>query len=108
MKTKTQKKRKYKMADRNIEKIALKITPVLKKHGVTRAGIFGSYARGEQKKKSDVDILVKINKKASLLDIVALKLELEKIIGRGVDLGEYESIKSIIKKNILKEEVRII
>jgi uncharacterized protein len=40
------------------EEIRRKIVPVLKKHNVTRAGIFGSYARGEQTKESDVDILV--------------------------------------------------
>ena len=92
----------------NINDIKKKIISTLKKNHVIKAGIFGSYARGEQKKKSDVDILVKINKKASLFDVIALKLELEKVIGKGVDLGEYESIKSIIKKDILKEEVRII
>ncbi len=101
-------KKKDGTQNKELKKIAIKIIPLLKKYGVTKAGIFGSYARGEQKKKSDVDILVKINKKASLFDVVALKLELEKIIGKGVDLGEYESIKSIIKKNILREEVRII
>ena len=101
-------KKKDGTQNKELKKIAIKIIPLLKKYGVTKAGIFGSYARGEQKKKSDVDILVKINKKASLFDVVALKLELEEIIGKGVDLGEYESIKSIIKKNILREEVRII
>ena len=39
-----------------------KIIPILKKNHVVRAGIFGSYATGEAKKKSDVDILVEIKK----------------------------------------------
>ena len=43
--------------NKEIEEIKMKIIPVLKEYRVTRAGIFGSYARGEQKKDSDIDIL---------------------------------------------------
>ena len=43
---------------KQISKIKKKISPVLKKYKIKKAGIFGSYARGEQNKKSDVDILV--------------------------------------------------
>ena len=46
------------MRKNKINKIKKPIVDVLKKHGVKKAGIFGSYARGEQKKNSDVDILV--------------------------------------------------
>jgi hypothetical protein len=100
---------KYKSEeDKRIEKIADKIVPLLKKYGVTRAGIFGSYARGDMKKKSDIDILVEIREEMSLLDIIGLKLELEKILKKKVDLVEYSAIKSRIKKQILNEEVRII
>ena len=42
-----------------IKKMKPTIVRILKKNGVIRAGIFGSYARGEQKKKSDIDILIK-------------------------------------------------
>ncbi len=44
----------------------------------------------------------------SLLDFVGLKLELEEVIGRKVDLGEYDAIKPIIKEQILKEEVSVL
>src|SRR3990167_97802 len=101
-------KMKMKKQSNELKKIAVKIIPVLKKHGVTKAGIFGSYARGEQKKKSDVDILVKIKKDMSLLDFVGLKLELENIVGRKVDLVEYSVIKPRIKRQILSEEIKII
>lgn len=96
------------MKDKELKKIGMKIVPVLKKYGVTKAGIFGSHARGEQKKKSDIDVLVKIDKEIGLFEFIALKLELERIVGRKVDLGEYNSIKEAIKKSVLKEEVRII
>ena len=87
-----------KIKNRELEKIGRKITPILKKHRVTKAGIFGSFARGEQKKKSDVDVLVKIKGRMGLFEFVELKLKLEEIIGRKVDLVEYSVIKPRIKK----------
>ena len=92
----------------NIEEIKRKILPILKKYGVTRAGIFGSVVRGEARKDSDIDILVEIESRMSLLDFAGLKLELEEALGRKVDLGEYSVIKPIIKEQILKEEVSIL
>ena len=92
----------------NIEEIKRKILPILKKYGVTRAGIFGSVVRGEARKDSDIDILVKIESRMSLLDFAGLKLELEEALGRKCDLGEYSVIKPIIKEQILKEEVVIL
>jgi|SRR3989339_57685 len=89
-----------------IEQIKKKILPVLKKFNVTKAGIFGSYARGEQKKKSDVDILVK-TEGMGLLEFIGLKIELEKAIKRKVDLVEYEEIRHEIKQNILGDEIPV-
>jgi len=92
----------------NIEEIQRKILPILKKYGVTRAGIFGSVVRGEAREESDIDILVEIESRMSLLDFVGLKLELEEALGKPVDLGEYSEIKQIIKEQILEEEVPIL
>lgn len=92
-----------------MDKIKQKIRKILKERGVKRAGIFGSYARGEQKKDSDVDILVEIeDKNFSLLDLVKLKIILQKILKKDVDLIEYSTIHPLIKKKVLKEEIRII
>ncbi len=85
-----------------------KIIKILKENGVKRAGIFGSYARGEQTKNSDIDILVEFNKNVSLFDIVGIKLELEDNLGRKVDLVEYKIIKPRMKEQILNEEVKIL
>jgi len=86
-----------------------KIRKILRKNGIVRAGIFGSYARGEQKKKSDIDVLVKIkDKKMSLIGFIHIKHELEDALGRKVDMVEYAAIKPLIKDKILSEEVRII
>jgi hypothetical protein len=92
----------------NVEEIKRKILPVLKKYKVTRAGIFGSVVRGEAREDSDIDILVEIKGRMSLLDFAELKLELEEALGRKVDLGEYAVIKPVIKEQILSEEVAIL
>lgn len=95
--------------DKEIEKIKHKIVNLLKNNSVSRAGIFGSFARGEQRKDSDIDLAINIkNKNASLLDFVRLKLELENVLKKKVDLVEYSAIKPLIKENILKEEIKII
>ncbi|MBU0459609.1 MAG: nucleotidyltransferase family protein [Nanoarchaeota archaeon] len=91
-----------------LKQIAKMAIPILKKNGVVRAGIFGSYARGEQKKKSDVDLLVKLKGRKSLLDVVRLERELKEVLGKKVDLLTYQAISPYLKEQILREEVRII
>jgi len=93
--------------NKKIDSIKQKITPVLKAHKVSKAGIFGSYARGEQKKKSDVDILVEIPDDRSLLEVIGLKLELEKALKKKVDLVEYELIRKELRKGILADEIPV-
>ena len=93
---------------KELDDIKKKILPVLKKHNVKKAGIFGSFVKGEQKKNSDVDILVEVGKKWSLFDLINLKSNLEKAVKRKVDLVEYECIRKELRENILGEEVQII
>ena len=95
--------------EEQIQVIKKKITPILRKNRVIKAGIFGSYARGEQKNNSDIDLLIKVkDNKFSLLDFVGLKLDLENTLGIKVDLVEYETIKPKIREKILNEEIKII
>jgi predicted nucleotidyltransferase len=85
-----------------------KIIPLLKKFGVKRAGVFGSVARGEATKDSDVDLLVKMDNKADLLDFVRLKSSLEQKLGRKVDLVTYDGLSKFIREPVFKELVKII
>jgi len=95
--------------NKNIERIRLKALPILKKHGVVRAGIFGSYATGENKKNSDVDMLIEVRgRKFSLFDLVGLELELKKTLKKKVDLLTYNGIHPLLKDKILNEEIKII
>jgi predicted nucleotidyltransferase len=89
-----------------VKKISRKIKPLLKKNGVKKAGIFGSYSRGEQKEDSDIDILVEM--KGSLLDVIGLEIELKKLLKKKVDLLTYNGIHPSLKKQILREEIKII
>ena len=96
-----------KKTKRIIQKSMLnKIVSTLRDNGVTKAGVFGSFARGEAKKRSDVDILIKFS--GDLFDLAGLEIELEKKVGRKVDLITYASINPLLKKRIMGEEIRIL
>ncbi len=91
-----------------IRKIKKIIVPILKRNDVVKAGIFGSYARGEAKKRSDIDILIKFKGRKSLFDLAGVEIELEKKLGKKADVLTYKSIHPLLKKQILSEEVKII
>jgi predicted nucleotidyltransferase len=93
---------------KRLDEIKRKILPILKRHRAKRVGIFGSFARGDQRKDSDIDILVELDKDIDLLDFIGIQQELEDILGRKVDLVEYDTIKPLIKERILKEQVVLI
>lgn len=85
-----------------------KSIPILKRYGVRRAAVFGSFARNRTRKSSDIDILVDIQKDISLLDFIGLKLEIEEALGKKVDLVEYNTIKPLIKERVIKEQLVIL
>ncbi|MBU4503020.1 MAG: nucleotidyltransferase family protein [Nanoarchaeota archaeon] len=91
-----------------VRKIARKSLPLLRKYDVVEAGIFGSMARGDVHRKSDVDFLIKFKGRKSLLDLVGLKLDLEKSLRKKVDIVTYKSIHPLLKKSILEDEVKIL
>lgn len=91
-----------------LNELKQKILPVLKPYGVTRAGLFGSAARGEDTSDSDIDLLVEITKPISLLGFVHLEHKLEEVLGKKVDLVEYDAIKPLLKKYILKDHIPLL
>ena len=91
----------------SIEEVKSKIIPLLKEYGVKRAALFGSLVRGEDRDGSDVDLLVDLPDKASLLDLAGLKIDLEELLKREVDVITYDSIHPLLKDYILSEEVPI-
>ena len=78
--------------------------PVLRdKYRIKQIGIFGSYLRGEQKRKSDVDILVDFERTVSFFEFLALEGELSRLTGKKVDLVMKTALKPGIGKHILNE-----
>lgn len=76
----------------------------VKRYGVKRIGLFGSYIRNEQKGKSDVDILVEFEKGMKTFDnYMELKFFLEELLKCKVDLVIFDSLKPRIKPYILRE-----
>lgn len=77
--------------------------------GVKRAALFGSYARGDATKNSDIDLLIEFKgKNKSLLDLAALKIHLEETLGKNVDLITYNSIHPRLRDRILAEQIMIL
>ena len=76
----------------------------LQNSGVKKASLFGSLVKGEITEKSDIDILIEFEGKKSLLDLVGLKIKLEEILGRKVDLLTYKSLHPLLRDRILNEQ----
>jgi hypothetical protein len=70
---------------------------------VSMVGIFGSMVRGEAKRKSDIDVIVRFSKRKSLLAVVRLERELSEALGRKVDLLTEAAISPYLREQILKE-----
>lgn len=74
-------------------------------HGAKNIRIFGSVARGESHEKSDIDLLVEMEKGRSLLDLVALWQDLEDFLGRKVDILTDGGISPYLQDKIYREAV---
>lgn len=73
------------------------------RNGIKYLAVFGSYARGEENKTSDIDLLVDFTGKKSLFDFVKIKNSLENKIGREVDLVMRGSVKPFLRPFIKKD-----
>jgi len=81
----------------------------MKKFDPQKVGIFGSFARGDNKKGSDLDILVEFKNTPSLLALIKLENDLSEILGTKVDLITTGSLKNKrIKKSIKKDLISIL
>ncbi len=93
-------------AIKNIATIKKNIAGVLRKYHVRKASVFGSYARGDQHKDSDVDLLIE-PEKGTGFEFVEIAFDLENALKKKVDLMTYRGIDPNLKKRILKDEVRV-
>ena len=72
-------------------------------YGVKEIGIFGSFARGEPKRKSDIDVLVDFYNVPDLIKFIELERKLQRLLGKKVDLVRKQAIREELKDNILRE-----
>ena len=77
------------------------------RHGATEVRLIGSVARGEARPDSDVDLLVTWSEGTSLLDHAALMLELEKLLGRKVDIASDGWVKPAIQESVYRDAIAI-
>jgi predicted nucleotidyltransferase len=91
-----------------IPEIKNRIMPVLKEYGIKKAALFGSIVRGESTEDSDIDILVDMPETATLLELAALKIELEEILKKNVDVLTYDSLHHLLRDKILQEQKAVL
>ena len=96
---------KHKTKDEIIEILNEVKDEVKIKYKAEIKGIFGSYARGDEKKTSDIDIIVDFEKGADLFDLVETSIFLEEKLSCKVDIIPRNSIRNEIKESILQESV---
>ena len=82
-----------------------KLAEICKRNDIVFMAVFGSFVRGEQDKKSDIDIAIEFdkNKEKSLFDLVHVENELKKLFKRKVDLGIFSSLNPYVIEDVRKE-----
>ena len=75
------------------------------RHGASNIRVYGSVARGEASPMSDIDVLVEMEEGRSLLDLAALHLELEEIVGYPVEIGT--DVKPRLRERVRAEAVAL-
>ncbi len=76
---------------------------IAQRYGIKNIRLFGSYARGKQRRTSDIDLLVDLPEHMTLFDLSGLKIDLEEALQKHVDLVPARSIKPALRDRILAE-----
>lgn len=79
------------------------ITRIAERYGATNIRVFGSVSRGEADDDSDIDFLVDLEHGRSLLDLGGLLMDLQKLLGRRVDVVTEKGLRPRIRERILRE-----
>lgn len=87
----------------NLEQYTSDILQVAKRHGVCNVRVFGSFADGTSTSSSDLDLLVNLEPERDLLDLIALKQDLEERILRKVDVVTENALSPHLRQSILRQ-----
>ena len=93
--------------DQLLEEKRGEILRIASEHGAREVRIFGSVARGQADRESDIDFLVELEPGRSLLDLGGLQMELESLLGRRVDVVTARGLKARIRERVLREAVSV-
>ncbi|HLJ80898.1 MAG TPA: nucleotidyltransferase family protein [Ktedonobacterales bacterium] len=96
------------MVPTELNELVHHIIPILRSHGVVRASVFGSFARGTQREASDLDLLVEFAEGRGLLDQAALEADLSEHFGREVEVITYRALNPYIRESALRDQVVIL
>jgi predicted nucleotidyltransferase len=83
------------------------ILEIARRHGARNVRLFGSVARGEATETSDLDLLIDMEPGRSLLDIVAIKQDVEELLGCKVDVVTEAAISPYLRDKVLHEAVHL-
>jgi len=91
------------MTKKSLQDLKNKTVPIFRRYGVKKAGVFGSFARGEAKRESDIDFYVIYGPKTTLFTIGGINYDLETTLKRRVDLADGGMLRPEFKPSILKD-----
>lgn len=90
-----------------IAKLRQNLPEIAQRFHVKSLSLFGSYVRGQQRKRSDLDILVEFSEPPSFFEFLALERYLSELLGVKVDLVMKDALKPTIGRHILAEAVSV-
>lgn len=86
-----------------LEELQQKTKPIFEKYRVKYAGVFGSFARGEDKTDSDIDIMIDYYRPFSLLKLIGLENDLKDLLQKKVDIVTENGASKYMKSRMLKD-----
>jgi predicted nucleotidyltransferase len=93
--------------DKTLKEKRDQILAIARQHGARNVRVFGSLARGEGKRDSDLDVLLELESGRSLLDIVAIKQDLEDLLDTKVDVVTENAVSPYIRDQILRQAISL-
>ena len=83
------------------------ILEIAHRYGANNVRVFGSRARGEGRPDSDIDILIAVGERTSLLDIIAIQQDLEDLFSSSVHVATEDAISPYIREKVLSQAIAL-